>query len=63
MPNWIAGIESLSYAFKSLLEEISANLGYDVLIDPIELIEMKNLLKVRINNKAFSLDTYEVINL
>jgi hypothetical protein len=43
-----------------MLEEISANLGYDVLIDPAQIIEMKNLLKVRINNKTYSLETYEV---
>lgn len=33
-----------------ILEEVSANLGYEVLADPIELMEMKNLLKVRIKN-------------
>lgn len=43
----------------SLLEEISANLGFEILSDPIELMEMKNLLKVRIKNKAFSIETYE----
>lgn len=44
----------------SILEEISANLGYEVLIEPSQMIEMKNLLKVRINNKTYSLETYEV---
>lgn len=43
----------------ALLEEVGANLGYEVLVDPLELMEMKNLLKVRIKNKAFSLETYE----
>lgn len=36
-----------------------ANLSFEVLVDPIELIDMKNLLKVRIKTKAYSLDTYE----
>lgn len=43
----------------SVLEEVGANLGYDILADPIELMEMKNLLKIRIKNKAYSLETYE----
>ncbi|KAM3144137.1 hypothetical protein pb186bvf_003901 [Paramecium bursaria] len=43
----------------SLLEEVVANLSFEVLVDPIELIDMKNLLKVRIKTKAYSLDTYE----
>jgi hypothetical protein len=38
---------------------VGANLGYDILADPIELMEMKNLLKIRIKNKAYSLETYE----
>jgi len=42
-----------------VLEEVGANLGYDILADPIELMEMKNLLKIRIKNKAYSLETYE----
>lgn len=43
----------------SVLEEVGANLGYDILADPVELMEMKNLLKIRIKNKAYSLETYE----
>lgn len=43
----------------SVLEEVGANLGFDILADPIELMEMKNLLKIRIKNKAYSLETYE----
>lgn len=49
-----------NYDYDSILEEISANLGFEVLIDPNQIIEMKNLLKVRINNKTYSLETYEV---
>ncbi|CAD8092661.1 unnamed protein product [Paramecium sonneborni] len=43
----------------SVLEEVGANLGYEILADPMELMEMKNLLKIRIKNKAYSLETYE----
>ena len=43
----------------TILDEVSANLGFEVLIDPYQMIKMKDLLKVRIKNKTYSIETYE----
>ena len=43
----------------TILEEISAKLGVDIIQNINELIDMKNILKIRIKNNTGNIENYE----